>query len=138
MTLFGNIIHLLTFKKFTFSFLDSSRTLYWSYFFSCLQSFSNFCIPNLIFSNIWTFAFRGIFYHIPKQLLSTVLCTHCLEHRSTMKPLVFVLGAWLPRPTWLLYLFPTEHTLGDWWEFGGNIGPPLYSVKSEKSLLNVV
>lgn len=136
VTLFGNVIHLLTFKQFIFSFLGSSRTLYSSYFFMFT------ILLKLLYPKLYLLKHLNLWLqrNFPLYPLNScwILCAPCLERWSTIKPLVFVFGARLPRPTWLLYLFPSEHTLGDWWKFGGNISPPVYSVKSEKSLLNVV
>lgn len=132
--LFGKVIYSIILKQITFSFLNSSRSLYWSYFLPvhnfpqtsvCLSVyfsiFPNFYLPNFSLSpNIWTFDFQRM---LPSflQTVSGYRVLICLEFLTTVKPLVFVLDACLPRLAWLLYLLSPEYTRvggGGWWELG--------------------
>lgn len=110
--LFGKVIHSITFKQFTFSFLDSSRTPYWSYFLHVNNSSqTSLSQTSLSYQTSEPLTFGGICHHSSKTVAGRCVLIF-LELLTTMKPFVFVLDAWLPRPTWLLCLFPAKLTSG--------------------------
>ena len=146
----GKAIHSVVLNQLTFSFLNLSRTLV--VFSPCSWFFPNTCLylcillylPKLLYLNLLClpkhlnlWPSEGVAFIPPKQYCVGTVWLICLGLLTIVKPFVFVLNAQLPRPPWLLHLFPREYSLLGWWELGDHKSPFVYSVKSEKSLLNL-